>query len=97
MSGKNFVEQKMCYSGVPYWVGSTHEKRQRRRRYVVHVTRVQATATSTESRVGVGMVKQCICSPTIHPGSFRCRRHHADYKWEPKQPNQFGASVAKAL
>lgn len=31
---------------------------------------------------GAGTRKfQCICSPTIHPGSFRCRHHHADYKW----------------
>ncbi|KAJ4959422.1 hypothetical protein NE237_026533 [Protea cynaroides] len=25
--------------------------------------------------------KQCVCSPTRHPGSFRCRQHHADYEW----------------
>ncbi|TXG61376.1 hypothetical protein EZV62_012739 [Acer yangbiense] len=27
---------------------------------------------------GVGPTKQCVCSPTRHPGSFRCRHHHAD-------------------
>uniref|UniRef100_A0A7N0UX40 Uncharacterized protein n=1 Tax=Kalanchoe fedtschenkoi TaxID=63787 RepID=A0A7N0UX40_KALFE len=27
------------------------------------------------------MRQQCICSPTSHPGSFRCRQHHGDYRW----------------
>ncbi|KAH0762371.1 hypothetical protein KY290_018444 [Solanum tuberosum] len=65
---------------------------------------LQATAeSSTGSRgvvAGAGMGKQCICSPTIHPGSFRCRHHHADYKWvvpQGNKQNHFGASVAKAL
>lgn len=30
---------------------------------------------------GSGRLKQCICSPTKHPGSFRCRHHHAEYVW----------------
>lgn len=30
---------------------------------------------------GGGSVKQCLCSPTRHPGSFRCRQHHAEYVW----------------
>ena len=25
--------------------------------------------------------KVCLCSPTTHPGSFRCRFHHEDYVW----------------
>ncbi|KAI9128966.1 hypothetical protein K1719_000449 [Acacia pycnantha] len=28
--------------------------------------------------------KYCICSPTHHPGSFRCRQHRADYAWRGK-------------
>lgn len=28
-----------------------------------------------------GVTKQCVCSPTRHPGSFRCRYHHTEYKW----------------
>lgn len=91
----------MCYSGVPYWIGN-HEK-------YVHIAReqvpVQTSAASTGGRgVGAGagarIAKQCVCSPTIHPGSFRCRHHHADYKWVVPlgtKPNHFGASVAKAL
>lgn len=30
---------------------------------------------------GGGVMKQCVCSPTRHPGSFRCRYHHTEYKW----------------
>lgn len=25
--------------------------------------------------------KQCVCSPSSHPGAFRCRIHHREYKW----------------
>ncbi|CAO2822834.1 unnamed protein product [Amaranthus hypochondriacus] len=25
--------------------------------------------------------KVCLCSPTTHPGSFRCRFHHGEYVW----------------
>ncbi|GAB4852573.1 hypothetical protein Ancab_016786 [Ancistrocladus abbreviatus] len=31
--------------------------------------------------VSAGSVKLCVCSPTRHPGSFRCRYHHAGYVW----------------
>ncbi|KAJ7969625.1 Ly-6/neurotoxin-like protein [Quillaja saponaria] len=27
------------------------------------------------------LIKRCLCSPTQHPGSFRCRQHHAEYVW----------------
>ena len=30
---------------------------------------------------GAGSMKRCLCSPTKHPGSFRCRHHHAEYVW----------------
>lgn len=28
-----------------------------------------------------GSVKRCVCSPSQHPGSFRCRQHHGEYVW----------------
>ncbi|KAK9690286.1 hypothetical protein RND81_09G118300 [Saponaria officinalis] len=28
-----------------------------------------------------GGVRTCVCSPTQHPGSFRCRNHRAEYQW----------------
>lgn len=30
---------------------------------------------------GGGVTKRCVCSPTGHPGSFRCRHHHGEYQW----------------
>jgi hypothetical protein len=31
---------------------------------------------------GGGATQLCVCSPTRHPGSFRCRQHHAEqYVW----------------
>ncbi|CAL0322195.1 unnamed protein product [Lupinus luteus] len=26
-------------------------------------------------------VKRCVCSPSQHPGAFRCRQHHDQYAW----------------
>ncbi|KAK4361943.1 hypothetical protein RND71_017184 [Anisodus tanguticus] len=91
----------MCYSEGPYWVGN-HEKRERRGRYLP-VMRAQVCAVSTGSTGadGSGIRKvQCVCSPTIHPGSFRCRHHHAHYKWVARlgnKPNHLATSVVEAL
>ncbi|CAI0543239.1 unnamed protein product [Linum tenue] len=30
---------------------------------------------------GGGGMRWCVCSPTTHPGSFRCRYHRAGYVW----------------
>ncbi|KAL2321256.1 hypothetical protein Fmac_030225 [Flemingia macrophylla] len=38
---------------------------------------LHGVATSQQS----ASVKRCVCSPSQHPGSFRCRLHHADYVW----------------
>ncbi|KAM7274644.1 hypothetical protein ACFE04_016510 [Oxalis oulophora] len=38
-------------------------------------------ARDDEGGIRAVTVKQCACSPTSHPGSFRCRQHHADYVW----------------
>uniref|UniRef100_A0A3Q7FTF6 Uncharacterized protein n=1 Tax=Solanum lycopersicum TaxID=4081 RepID=A0A3Q7FTF6_SOLLC len=65
----------MCYSKVRYWDGNL-DKREHRGRYLSLVSIRGADGA------GAGTRKfQCVCSPTIHPGSFRCRHHHADYKW----------------
>lgn len=34
------------------------------------------------------VMKQCLCSPTRHPGSFRCRHHHAGYIWVGRQSSK---------
>ncbi|KAI3417002.1 uncharacterized protein J3R85_014844 [Psidium guajava] len=33
---------------------------------------------------GGSAVKRCVCSPTSHAGSFRCRLHFAEYAWRKK-------------
>lgn len=45
--------------------------------------RVEEEAASRGGRRGGsgGPTRQCLCSPTRHPGSFRCRQHHAGYVW----------------
>ncbi|CAH8354537.1 unnamed protein product [Eruca vesicaria subsp. sativa] len=27
--------------------------------------------------------KKCVCSPSKHPRSFKCRYHHHEYQWLP--------------
>ena len=36
---------------------------------------------ATGAAGGSGGRRMCLCSPTSHPGSFRCRYHQADYVW----------------
>ncbi|GLT98590.1 hypothetical protein SLE2022_160890 [Rubroshorea leprosula] len=37
---------------------------------------------------GGGSIKQCVCSPSRHPGSFKCRHHHAEYVWSGRLVNK---------
>uniref|UniRef100_A0A7N0T7V7 Uncharacterized protein n=1 Tax=Kalanchoe fedtschenkoi TaxID=63787 RepID=A0A7N0T7V7_KALFE len=39
----------------------------------------------------------CICSPTKHPGSFRCRQHKAEYVWSGKSGNRSSGSQMDSL
>ncbi|CAN4098356.1 unnamed protein product [Withania somnifera] len=87
----------MCYPNTDTLVG-IDDKRERNRRFVPPVEgqrgverdqmQVQVTSRVSDgngSSGAAGMMKQCVCSPTHHPGSFRCRQHHADYKWTAQQ------------
>uniref|UniRef100_M1A3Y9 Uncharacterized protein n=1 Tax=Solanum tuberosum TaxID=4113 RepID=M1A3Y9_SOLTU len=67
----------MCYSEVPYWDGNL-DKRAHRGRYL---SLVQAQVSIRGADSAETKKFECVCSPTIHPGSFRCRHHRADYKW----------------
>ncbi|KAJ6435359.1 hypothetical protein OIU84_000534 [Salix udensis] len=40
-----------------------------------------AEVAATAGSGGAGSTKKCLCSPTRHPGSFRCRHHRSDYVW----------------
>nr|GEX36422.1 hypothetical protein [Tanacetum cinerariifolium] len=60
--------QSSCYPGV--------ENLMRTRWYI---SRAPTPVVEQDvARVGEpqGTMKQCLCSPTTHPGSFRCRNHH---------------------
>ncbi|CAK9174616.1 unnamed protein product [Ilex paraguariensis] len=82
----------MCYPAV-YWVclieSSGHQGRGlvlQAATAVEEVGRQQAPVdihgiASGGGGAGGGVMNQCVCSPTRHPGSFKCRHHHTEYKW----------------
>ena len=64
------------------------------------VTRHASTAVAGEGSGGGGgdgggSLKQCVCSPTGHPGSFRCRQHHAaGYVWGGRVLREYGSTTS---
>ncbi|KAH1105521.1 hypothetical protein J1N35_009289 [Gossypium stocksii] len=78
--------KKMCYATVPS--AGKHGSAVRRRLLVLQASLIAVTTARHAPRTGVtrdqragSMVKGCLCSPTKHPGSFRCRHHIAEYAW----------------
>ena len=83
----------MCHSAVPFVGRKTLVVH---RGWLVLQTPVPGNASTTVTReargdpVGGGnsgqggSIRRCVCSPSQHPGSFRCRRHHAEYVWRGK-------------
>ncbi|KAL8056170.1 hypothetical protein ABFX02_04G102300 [Erythranthe guttata] len=77
----------MCYPQVAYWEGGY--KCATRRRQLIAPAAEAATEVAARGRQeantggggGGGITKVCVCSPTGHPGSFRCRHHHGEYQW----------------
>ncbi|PIN06441.1 hypothetical protein CDL12_21010 [Handroanthus impetiginosus] len=81
----------MCYPSGAYWECAYNFASRRL------LVRAVATATEVAAREqqraniggglaegggrGGGITKVCVCSPTGHPGSFRCRHHHGEYQW----------------
>ncbi|CAI0389944.1 unnamed protein product [Linum tenue] len=45
---------------------------------------------------GGGMMRWCVCSPTTHPGSFRCRYHRAVYVWGAAASRSMATATAEA-
>ncbi|CAF1712421.1 BnaC03g69280D [Brassica napus] len=43
----------------------------------------EVVATVGRHRDGGGEKKKCVCSPSTHPRSFKCRYHHHEYQWVP--------------
>ncbi|KAJ1393508.1 hypothetical protein SESBI_34871 [Sesbania bispinosa] len=78
----------MCHEGVPFGV---HRRCHvfRGSPLVVHTAAAGHQGAVTREVHGGGgssgedgSIKQrCVCSPSQHPGSFRCRQHQAKYVW----------------
>ncbi|EXB37027.1 hypothetical protein L484_020813 [Morus notabilis] len=82
----------MCYSGDLASVIGHRDLVVRRRWYALQANMAAVVADNhvhAESFAvgdgrggGGGAAKRyCLCSPTQHPGSFRCRQHLGEYAW----------------
>ncbi|GMI83952.1 hypothetical protein HRI_002064500 [Hibiscus trionum] len=74
----------MCYATVPF-PGKPGSAVQRRwlllqASTIASARHARRTGIATDDSGG-SMIKRCLCSPTKHPGSFRCRHHITDYAW----------------
>ncbi|TYH12534.1 hypothetical protein ES288_A06G075100v1 [Gossypium darwinii] len=74
---------KMCHANIP--CGGKPALLVQRSWFLLQASMVAADHHSPRVARGTGgstgSMKWCMCSPTKHPGSFRCRHHHADYVW----------------
>ncbi|KAL7114162.1 hypothetical protein ACP275_04G102800 [Erythranthe tilingii] len=74
----------MCYPQVAYWEGG-YKCATRRRQLITPAEAATEVAVRGRQEAntggGGGIAKVCVCSPTGHPGSFRCRHHHGEYQW----------------
>ncbi|GFP99668.1 hypothetical protein PHJA_002110900 [Phtheirospermum japonicum] len=79
----------MCYplsAGCEDGQKSTSPRRQVVTAVVVTTDEAARGPQVVNTGCGVGgessqNIKVCVCSPTGHPGSFRCRHHHGEYQW----------------
>lgn len=79
----------MCHEGFP--LNARWHVFFRGAPIVVDTAAGQEPAAAGQARGGVsgggessgddGSIKHCVCSPSQHPGSFRCRQHQAKYVW----------------
>ncbi|CAH8255398.1 unnamed protein product [Arabidopsis lyrata] len=71
----------MCYKILPPLVilpENFHENTT-----VAEVTAATEVEASAGHRSGGGGKKKCVCSPSKHPRSFKCRYHQHEYQWLP--------------
>ncbi|KAL4303887.1 hypothetical protein GQ457_10G016750 [Hibiscus cannabinus] len=81
----------MCYYATVPSAGKRGSAVQRRWLLLQASMIAAAAAARHAPRIGVvrdgsgggggSIIKRCLCSPTKHPGSFRCRHHIAEYAW----------------
>ncbi|KAL3721019.1 hypothetical protein ACJRO7_005783 [Eucalyptus globulus] len=78
----------MCQPSFPV-VGVSRRTRSRQRQVAPPETVAREAggneAANEEARgnggSGGGTANWCLCSPTAHPRSFRCRYHQSNYTW----------------
>nr|DAD26949.1 TPA_asm: hypothetical protein HUJ06_028417 [Nelumbo nucifera] len=95
----------MCHPGLP--LISPGDLAKARRWFALHVSLLLEEVNPQASTVEVpaaggggggggggagGSPRRCICSPTRHPGSFRCRQHHGEYEWGGRSRTRHKAS-----
>lgn len=60
---------------------------------VTVATDVEATAGHRSGGDGGGGKKKCVCSPSKHPRSFKCRYHQHEYQWLPSSSSSSSSSI----
>ncbi|CAH8386003.1 unnamed protein product [Eruca vesicaria subsp. sativa] len=71
----------MCYKKILHLVippESFHENMP-----AAEVTVATEVVANVGHREDGGGKKKCVCSPSKHPRSFKCRYHHHEYQWIP--------------
>ncbi|GER48364.1 serine-rich protein-related [Striga asiatica] len=84
----------MCYP-CSYWLEAHHSTGSSRIRREAATQPAMAISITDKSSAknDDGSKKACVCSPTSHPGSFRCRQHHEEYyQWV----SRFGSNPSQS-
>ncbi|GJN17491.1 hypothetical protein PR202_gb04562 [Eleusine coracana subsp. coracana] len=77
----------MCHPGLPPLPpGCSVTRRRDRQAGVVASPPVAALARPTAAAQHTQPHYLCVCSPTTHRGSFRCRWHRSGYEWGRRRP-----------
>ncbi|KAE9588198.1 hypothetical protein Lal_00002873 [Lupinus albus] len=73
----------MCYPGVPFGSqgGLVVQRKWIMFQGALMAGQVHGGGSNDDNSSQGGSGKRCVCSPSQHPGSFRCRQHHDQYVW----------------
>ncbi|KFK35786.1 hypothetical protein AALP_AA4G036500 [Arabis alpina] len=67
----------MCYKNIIPLVNPPESFQEN-----IPATEVTVVTTVVKATSGGGK-KKCVCSPSKHPRSFKCRYHQHEYQWLP--------------
>ena len=85
----------MCQPGIPEGRPDHQELAAQRRWLLLQLSAMVADSTVNSDAAAAaaeggregGGKQYCICSPTKHPGSFRCRLHRAGFRGKRQKPS----------